>query len=229
MKWSPVIQDASYKAGSAQDARRRADILRCKWQTGSWGHARPNVWEQLPIISYCWEGGRSRQCPLDGPGQCKYPLGRWCRLSRTWPPGRRVLNYSSLGLGGQMCAHVYLIPVNRHHGRGIKVLFGSSDRKVIIPPLHNSKPGRRVKYNYLNSIIVFVIAAINWRRGGGVLVSAAEERTGRRGPSSCAGSETEPHSSCLCWTIWWTMWQRHPSISISPLITGLIFTHQETC
>lgn len=100
-----------------------------------------------------------------------------------------------------MCAHVYLIPVNRHHGRGIKVLFGSSDRKVIIPPLHNFKPRRRVKYNYLSSIIVFVIAATNWRRSGGVLVSAAEERTGRRGTSSCAGSETEPHSSCLCWTI----------------------------
>lgn len=52
-----------------------ADMLRCKWQTGSWGHARPNVWEQLPIISYCWECGRRRQRPSDGPGHANVRCG----------------------------------------------------------------------------------------------------------------------------------------------------------
>lgn len=66
---------------SAQDSRSHAGILRRKWQTGSGGHARPNVGEQLPIISYCWEGGRSRQCPSDGPGQCRCPLGRSADLA----------------------------------------------------------------------------------------------------------------------------------------------------
>lgn len=88
---------------------------------------------------------------------------------------------------------------NRHHGEEIKVLFCSSGKKGIIPPLHHFKTCGRVKYNYQNSIFVFVIAGITQRRG--VLVPAAEELAGRRGTSSCAGSETEPHSSCLCWTV----------------------------
>lgn len=98
-----------------------------------------------------------------------------------------------------MCAHVSLILF--HHGEEIKVLLFSLDRKAIIPPLHHFKTRRRAKYNYLNSIFVFVITATNGRRSGGELVSAAEEPTGRRGTPRCAGGETEPHSSCLCWTV----------------------------
>lgn len=152
-----------------------------------------------------------------------------CRqVSWTWPPWRRALNNSPLGFGGQMVAPMSTSS-SSNCGEEINILFCSTDIKGSIPPLHHFKTRRRVKCNYLNSIFVFVIGAINWRRGGRVLIPAAEELRGRRGKSSCAGSETEPHSSCLCWTVWWIMWQRHSSISISPLITRLIFTHQETC
>lgn len=89
--------------------------------------------------------------------------------------------------------------VSRRHGEEIQVLFRSSGRKGTIPPLHHFKPHGGVIYNHQNSILAFVIAAIS--RGRGVFVSAAEEPAGGRGTSSCAGSKTEPHSSCLCWTV----------------------------